>query len=242
MTYDLPAPELLIRQARWLAPARARLLRRASVAHRRRVLDLGAGYGAVTAELVRRAGGTVVALDRAVHALRADAAPFAGAQRVGGDAARLPFADGTFDLLFTQLTLLWVSPVERALDEVMRVLAPGGVLVALEPDYGGLIEHPPEIAARDLWVSGLTRAGADPHIGRKLPEMLATRGFSVSVKLFDTLYTPSPTRCDFLRDLPLNEPELATLERIEHAALVRQSPWSQVAHLPFFLVTAIKTG
>lgn len=240
-TYALPAPDLLTQQAEWLAPARSRLLRQVGIAHRRCVLDLGAGYGAVTGELVQRAGGAVVALDRAVHALRTDVTPFAGSDRCGGDAVRLPFASETFDLIFSQLTLLWVSPLDLALDEIARILAPGGAFIALEPDYGGMIEHPPEIATRDLWIAGLTRAGADPYIGRKLPEMLAARGFSVNVSLFDTLYAPSPARFDFLRDLSLTESERAALERIEQEALMQRSPWSQAAHLPFFLVTSIKS-
>ncbi len=239
-SYALPAAGLLEQQASWLAPARARLLRQIAVARRRRVLDLGAGYGATTVELVRRAGGAVTALDRAIAALRAGKTAFAGAGRVGGDAARLPFATGAFDLVFTQLTLLWTNPVEPVLDEIRRVLAPGGALAALEPDYGGMIEYPPEIAARDLWCAALSRAGADPLIGRRLPGLLAARGFAVSVGLFDTLAEPSPLRFDFLRDLPLTDEETVTLQRAEQVARQDGSHGQHVAHLPFFLVTAIR--
>lgn len=240
VAYDLPAPEMLEQQAEWLAPARGRLWRQTGIARRERVLDLGAGYGAVTGELVRRAGGPVVGLDLALAALREGDA-FTGAFRTNGDARRLPFADAVFDLIFTQLTLLWVQPVTRALDEIRRVLRPGGVLVALEPDYGGMIEHPPEIAARELWLSALERAGADPLIGRALPGLLAARGFTVKVGLFESLYAPSIARFDFLRDLPLTVEESRLLETIEAAALLLRSPWSQIAHLPFFLVTAHKS-
>ncbi len=242
-TYDLPAPEMLAQQAEWLAPARGRLFRQVGIARRKRVLDVGAGYGAVTGELVRRAGGPVVALDRAVAALRGAAfggGAFAGASRTGGDARWLPFADAVFDLVFTQLTLLWIQPVTCALDEIHRVLRPGGALVALEPDYGGMIEHPPEIAARDLWLSALARAGADPLIGRALPGLLAARGFTVSVGFFESLYAPSPARFDFLRDLPLTAAEALMLADIETEASMCQRPWAQIAHLPFFLVTALK--
>lgn len=238
---DLPSPEMLAQQAMWLAPARSQLLRRVMIARRRRVLDLGAGYGAVTGELVNRAGGPVVALDRAVGALRAETDSFRGAYRVGGDAVCLPFGDNAFDLLFSQIALLWMSTVEAVLDEVRRVLATGGALVALEPDYGGMIEHPPELASRDVWLSALARAGADPLIGRKLPGLLSARGFDVRVSLFDTLYIPDPARFDFLRGLPLTDAELAKLDCIEREAERYAAPWSQVAHLPFLLITAIRS-
>ncbi len=48
--------------------------------------------------------------------------------------------------------------------------------MAIEPDYGGMIEYPPEIAAKDIWINALTRAGADPFMGRKLPGMLRCAG------------------------------------------------------------------
>ncbi len=237
----MPADALLGRQTEWKECARAQLLRQIGIARRKRVLDLGAGYGAVSGELSRRAGGMVVALDHAVAALQVAAASFGSAYRVGGDAVYLPFADATFDLVFTQLTLLWVHPLEQALREIVRVLAREGVLIALEPDYGGMIEYPPAIATSDLWLNGLQHAGADPFIGRKLPTQLAACGLRVKVNLFDTLYAPDAARFDFLRDLPLDAAEKATLQKIEREAAKRQQPWAQVAHVPFFLVTAVKT-
>ncbi len=239
-TYALPPAPLLHQQAAWLAPARQHLLRRIQVARRQRVLDLGAGYGAVTPELVQRSDGQVVALDCAVKALHEASHAFVGAARVGAHAAFLPFKTATFDLVFSQLTLLWVSPIPQALDQIYRILMPGGALVALEPDYEAMIEYPPDIAARELWCKGLSRAGADPSIGRKLPGLLAERGFDVHISLFDTLYAAHPARLEFLRDLPFTEAERMQLERITFEVTLRNQPWSQMAHLPFFLITAIK--
>ncbi len=233
---ELPAAELLALQAAWLAPARSALLRRATIAQRKRVLDLGAGYGAVTGELARRAGGSVVALDRAGDALRACDA---SAARVGGDGARLPFQSDAFDLVFTQFGLLWMTPLAVVVAEVARVLTPGGVLVALEPDYGGLIESPPEVVTREVWLAALARAGADPLVGRKLPGLLSAQGLDVRVSLLDTLTPASPARLDFLRDLPLTPDESAKLERASHTAKTAQG-WQHVAHLPLFLILATK--
>lgn len=228
---SLPDIQLLQQQAEWLAPARARLLRGVGIAHRRRILDLGAGYGAVTGELVRRGGGTVAALDQAVTAV----SQVSIAPGVCGDARALPFVNESFDLVFCQCVLLWVGDGTAVVAEIHRVLQPGGVLVALEPDYGGMMEYPPEIATRDMWLTALRRVGAEPLIGRMLPGLLAQQGFQVQTRLLDELTPPSLLRFEFLRTLPLAEEETAVLHHIE------QSPTApQVVHLPFMLITAVK--
>lgn len=232
--YDLPSEKLLRQQTAWLGPARARLLRRADIARRRRVLDLACGYGGVTGELVRRSGGKVTALDCRRAALSLHREEFAGAEVVCGKAEALPFSTGEFDLVFCQFGLLWTE-LSAAVPEIRRVLMPGGALAALEPDYGGMIEFPPETATRDLWIAALERAGADPCVGRKLPGRLTAAGFDVHVHLLERLVSPSPLRFDLLAELPLTDAERLTLDRARQAAA--REPYC-VAHLPMFLVTA----
>lgn len=164
----------------------------------------------------------------------------APAARVAADGVRLPFRSETLDLVFSQLALLWISPLDAVIAEIRRVLEPGGVLVALEPDYGGMIEYPESIATRDVWLAALTRAGAEPHVGRKLPGRLEDQGFDVRVSLFDTLSRADSARFRFLRELPLTGEEEARVARAERAAQADRGVWSQVAHLPFFLVRAVK--
>lgn len=238
MLFSSPSADLLHDQAAWLAPARARLLRRVQIAQRRRVLDLGCGVGAVTRELVRRTPGQVVALDWNLKVLAGQPAELEGATRVCGDAMQLPFGSETFDLVFSQFTLLWLDP-QAAVAELHRVLRPDGVLVALEPDYGGLIEFPPAIATRKIWCDTLLRAGVEPEIGRRLPGLLAAAGFKVQADLLDQLDPPSPRRFDLLRGLPLDHEEQAMLARIQ-AADRAVSDEVRVVHLPVFLVTATK--
>ena len=244
----LPSRELLCEQAAWLAPARSRLLRRVGIATRQRVLDVASGPGAVTGELAARcaAGGSVVALDRSRDALTHVAASpreTGGSQPlatrvhpVQAEAQRLPFPDATFDLAFCQFTLMWLAP-STVVAELARVLEPGGAIVAIEPDYGGMIEYPPEIATRSLWRTGLSRAGADAEIGRRLPGLFAAAGFRVHVELLDRLMPPSRTRFALLRGLPLAQDELHQLDAIERQAASRDAG-VLVAHLPIFLLTA----
>ncbi len=236
MDYSLPSEELLREQAAWLAPARSRLLRRADIARRQNVLDLGCGSGAVTGELVRRAGGKVTALDCREDVFTEYAASFAGAACVCGRAEALPLADHTFDLVFCQFAFLWFD-APAAVREIRRVLAPGGALVALEPDYGGMIEYPPEIALGDVWTDALRRAGADPCVGRKLPVLLSHAGFRVHVDLPDRLMPPSPLRFRMIEGLPLMPDEKKTLRKAEkHDAEMGDAP--RVVHLPVFFLHA----
>ena len=258
----LPSESLLQAQAEWLAPARARLLRRVGIARRRRILDLGAGYGAVTGELVRRGGGFVAAVDTSASSVAALSASSvtallnSSALPLCGDALSLPFADESFDLVFCQCVLMWVTStgsvtgstgsgsglvgLKTAVSEIHRVLEPNGVLIALEPDYAGMIEHPPEIATRDIWLSALARVGAEPRVGRMLPGLLATQGFEVRVDLLDSLVAPEAARFEFLRTLPPTDDEAAALEHAVIANANWGERWQKVVHLPFFLFTATK--
>lgn len=235
---SLPPRTLLEQQASWLAPARSRLLRSVAIARRRTVLDLGAGYGLVTAELARRSGGRVVALDLAPWSLY-EGNDGGDLFRVVGDAAILPLKTDSFDLIFSQCALLWMSPIKDVLSEIWRLLTTGGVLAAIEPDYGGLMEYPSEIASRDLWLSTISQAGADPLIGRKLPGLLEACGFKITVTLLDQVLPPSPKRFEFLRDLALSADQRSRLDRIEGKA-EKLPGWAQLAHLPFFLIAAEK--
>lgn len=215
-----------------LAPMRARLLRRAGVAHRGPVLDLGAGWGIVTEELARRARGPVVALDRDPGAVVE-----LGPRGVLGDAQRLPFEEAQFDLVFCQQVLMWLPDLDRAMAEIRRVLRPGGVLVALEPDYGGMMEHPEGIAIAAVWAAALARAGADPRVGRRLAPAAARAGFDVGC---DLLAAPAPAdggRFDLLEGLPLTADERACVESAARAQadLPRGAAF---VHLPFVCITA----
>jgi malonyl-CoA O-methyltransferase len=98
-----------------------------------RILDLGAGTGFFSAELQQRypdAG--VLAFDLALNMLRRTRGRGMDADRlqcVCGDGERLPFADDSFDFIFSNLMLQWCLDLERVFTELRRVLAPGGLLM-----------------------------------------------------------------------------------------------------------------
>ena len=103
------------------------------------VVGAGAGTGHASRALIRRySKALVVALDSSPRMLQAAGRqqswlrPFA---RVCGDAERLPFADGSVDLILSNLMLQWCNP-DHVFAEFRRVLAPHGLLsfTTLGPD------------------------------------------------------------------------------------------------------------
>ncbi|NLT07371.1 MAG: class I SAM-dependent methyltransferase [Solirubrobacterales bacterium] len=99
-----------------------------------RVLDIGCGGGSGTARLAETAR-TVTGVDvspaRIAEAL---AAHGSSARFLEGDMRRLPLDDDSFDVAVCFEALTHVAEVERVLDELRRVLRPGGTLLASAPN------------------------------------------------------------------------------------------------------------
>jgi len=154
---------------------------------------------------------------------------------VCGESRGLPFANETFDLVFCQLALMWM-PLEQTVTEIARVTMAGGVVVAIEPDYGGMLEWPEGAGLKEIWISGLERAGADPLIGRKLPGAFARQGFEVRVETMPGIQPPALARFGLLRGLPLTPDEERRVDEVEKRSGVNSSPWDSLVHLPFVMV------
>ncbi len=104
------------------------------------VVDVGCGTGVATAELIRRyRRARVIGLDIApamLHQARRRSPWWRRLRCVCGDAETLPLAEGSCDLIFSNLTLQWCTDLDRVFREFVRVLRPGGLLMftTLGPD------------------------------------------------------------------------------------------------------------
>jgi malonyl-CoA O-methyltransferase len=96
----------------------------------RRILDVGAGTGALAARLAGGRPGLRLALaDLAPGMCAAAAAAVPRAAVIRADAEALPFAAGAFDAVLSSSTFQWLGALGPAVAEAARVLAPGGTLV-----------------------------------------------------------------------------------------------------------------
>lgn len=94
-----------------------------------RVLDVAAGTGSIT-RLLQSRGVEVVSVDQSEAML--EVAVRNGATGVVSTAERLPFPDATFDGITFGYLLRYVDSVSGCLEELARVVRPGGVVGMVE--------------------------------------------------------------------------------------------------------------
>ena len=127
------------------------LARRLNMDHCRSVLDLGARVGHWTALVAARcaADASLTAVDREkpwvdeLHRRFAGRSNFVALQ---ADVSDLSGLGGAFDLVTCRTLLLHVPNVPAVLNQAMRLLVPGGLLLLAEPDklfqsHGDVIGH-----------------------------------------------------------------------------------------------------
>ena len=170
--------ERFLQQASWTAELRRHLFQQAGLTSARRVLEVGCGTGALLSSLDAPAETSVHGLDLSPEFLALAAAHASRARLVRGDAHALPYPSAAFDLVFCHFLLLWVADPVHVVSEMRRVTRPGGaVLVFAEPDYGGRIDYPDELAPLGEWQqAALHHQGANPHIGRRLANIFLKAG------------------------------------------------------------------
>src|SRR3954468_25082387 len=150
-----------------------------------RLLDAGCGIGLEAARLAKEHPAvSVTGLDRNAELL-AIARSRPGPQPenltwMEGDLAELDLPDASFDAVRAEKVLMYLSDPEldRAIDELVRVLRPGGRLALFELDYGATI------LPAGTQGDGVVRRVNDllddsvpqPRAGRRIPALLSDRG------------------------------------------------------------------
>ena len=141
--YDRPAEILGLGQYhRW----RREMVARLDLAPKSLVLDVATGTGLVARDILDRFEVRVIGLDQSAEMIRVAASRgIEGFTPVRGDGQRMPFADGSFDAVTFTYLLRYVDDPRATLEELARVLRPGGVLASIE--FG----VPPNPLVRKAW-------------------------------------------------------------------------------------------
>jgi SAM-dependent methyltransferase len=202
----------LQRQAEELAADSAALLDRVGLRPGQAAIDLGCGPRGILDLLAERVapGGRVVGLDSdPAHA--AMAAEFAAARGLDGvqiitaDARSTGLPAGCFDVVHARTLLVNLAEPAQAAAEMIRLARPGGWVASAEPDTEHALCYPPHPAfdrLRDIFTVAFRRNGADPWIGRRVPELFRRAGLDqVEVEARVQMYPPGNSRRTVRLDL-----------------------------------------
>ena len=238
--------EQFVRQARWTQGTRDHLYRQAGLEGATRVLDVGCGTGAITAELARRTRGEVIGLDIDPQMVAFAKQHDTGAQYELGDAHDLPYPDEHFDIVTCHYLLLWLRDPLLGTREMARVARSGGsVLVCAEPDYGGRLDWP-ELPVREWQILALQRQGADPVIGRTLRHLLIGARLEPEVGVMASVWDLDSIRAEFEAEWAMLWQDVglavdaATFQAACSAARAAVEAGTRLVFVPTFYAYALK--
>jgi SAM-dependent methyltransferase len=201
----LPAAELLVEEAAPLAGAR--------------VVDVGCGTGNA-ALLAAARGARVTGVDPALRLLdvarRRAAAESLEVAFMEGEAAALPLADKSADVLLSVFGVVFAPDPQAAAAELARVTADDGRILLTAWIPGGAISKMNQVA-QEAVLRALGAPAAPPrfpwHDPGVLNQLLAPHGFSLTVKEHRLSFTAASPR-DYLERESANHPLAVTGRQI----------------------------
>jgi SAM-dependent methyltransferase len=202
-----------------------------------RVLDLACGTGIVARRAAARADlGRLVGCDVSDAMLDVARSESEGldAQWYRADAVALPFPDGSFDVVYCQQGLQYLSDPVAGLREMARVLAPGGrcglaVWRAIEhnPGFAVLVDALGRTVGEEA-AAVMRHPFAGPH-GDDLTDALVRAGFDGAAVRIATFPARFPSVREFLRRQVLASPRDGLVRLTLEAEPGRRPRWDAVA-------------
>ncbi len=152
-----------------------------------RLLDCGCGPGSITVGLATLvAPGEVIGLDLQAEQLER-AGALAARQGISnlrlerGSVYELPFPDGSMDAVFAHNLLVHLANPSRAVQEMRRVLRPGGVVGIADDDMGTWLWEPSTprlVEVERIFRRAVEHHGGDPYRPRHHRRLLREAGFA----------------------------------------------------------------
>jgi SAM-dependent methyltransferase len=160
------------------------------------ILDLGAHDGAL-AQRLRKDDKLVISADLSEAMLRLKDGP-----AVAMDEEFLPFAENSFDLIVSNLSLHWINDLPGAFVQIKRALRPGGLFLAALPGGETLRELRQALLKAELEVNGGISPRLSPTISLLTASHLMQRaGFDLPVVDHELCQLAYPDMLALMQDL-----------------------------------------
>lgn len=175
-----------------------------------RVADIGCGAGTAACEMAELVGpsGTVIGID--ISEALVDVAKRRAARRgikvdlQVGDAAALPFADGSLHAYRAERVYQHLREPAPFLNEARRVLAPGGRIILIDQDWDGVLVDSHDLASTRT-IARVTSSGiVNSAVGRQYYRLLKDAGFTNVQVYADTHISTNYDEYGFFPELWVN--------------------------------------
>lgn len=209
------------------------------------VLDIGCGMGGDLARLTSEGLGAV-GLDASMSMLAtARGRPAHRVPLIQGDAAQLPLRTDSIDGCRIERVLQHVESPSAVVDEIARVVRPGGFVAAFDTDYRSYRAETDYDALAEL--PGLVSRVRHPGVGGDLVTLLADAGFEISNVVTERSHAssfarmPTHTRTSILKAVNEGALDAADANRWIDEQLHRSTTGTFRATWEKILVTATRT-
>jgi SAM-dependent methyltransferase len=171
--------ERFLHQSSWTENIRDYLLQNIPFTKDTMLLETGSGSGVILSDLTSKKPGQFVGIDNDFERCVMSTRNYRNIHINNADVYSLPFPAFSFDLVICHYFLLWLTNPNSALQEIYRVLKPGGFFLAFaEPDYSRRVDLPrPLDSLGKLQVKSLQSQGVNTIAGKELPSQIAHIGF-----------------------------------------------------------------
>jgi ubiquinone/menaquinone biosynthesis C-methylase UbiE len=152
-----------------------------------KVLDVGCGPGTISLDMAQNyvKDGHVVSVDAAADVIEVakTSAKEKGVSNIEfsvEDIYNLPYADSSFDLVFSHQVIQYLPDRPRALQELLRVTKPGGHVAVREADVDAFVFYPedPRLEMfKEVSAKVALALGGEARAGRRLKSWAISAGF-----------------------------------------------------------------
>ena len=183
-------------------------LEKADVQPGDQVVDLGSGTGTMSRQLARLVAptnpagemGWVTGVEpnprlRAVAESRAGASGVPNLSFVHGVAGALPFDDSSIDLVWCERVLQHLADPQSAINDIARVLRPGGWAVLLDSDYGTRFVSDLDSDLADAFSQASLGPIANPYAARQIPAQLSRAGLTLEPDVGSSAFVFTSEAC-----------------------------------------------
>lgn len=173
-----------------------------------RILDAGCGPGLLAEQLARLTGpdGRVVAVDKSEVMLslakeRCRELPWIEFKE--GSIERLDESDEVFDAAVITQVLLYIQNVPGVIEELHRVLAPGGRLALVETDWRSCVLNSDDFELTETMIKAWDDSVPSPNLPVRLTSLLRSCGFKATrvepIPVLNTSLVPDGYSSDMIR-------------------------------------------